>query len=262
MPPSATKITGKTTFGAEPESIEELPTGFRGLRDYLCNTDNAFAAMSSLGLPIKGQAWDVTAPNLKVVGRQARFAGGTADTGTGLGGACVVRVTYETPGLNGRLPPPVEGDKYTLVTPGVGSVPVLYDIRSDSGPPFNNPIANGRGAIKAIGTTQARVVTYPNPASINISRLMSLQREQNVNAQGVVLPPTRYGNVSLSFGPRQLRYVTFELGDNAGVLELVHTLEMAPNHDVAWVWEDEQGNAITSPIISQIYASASFAGLF
>lgn len=257
MPPTASLITGRNDFGAEAPTIEELPTGVRGLRDYWCNTDDGFAALSSLGLPIKGEAWSIAAPNLKVVGRSVRYIGGTALPATQLNGVCVVRVVYETPGLNGRLPPPQPGDKYTLVVPSIASVPVFYDIR----PLFNIPINNGRGATRSIGTTQARVVTYPDEA-VDIIRLVQLQREQFLNNSGISLPPTRYGGLTMNFGARELRYNMFEIGDNDGLLEVTHYLEMAPHHDVEWQQEDSEGNALPNVFVSRVYDTASFDGLW
>lgn len=268
MPPTALLITGRNDFGAEPETIDELPTGWRGLRDFWCNTDDSFAALNSLGLPIKGQPWNLAAPNLKVVSRSARFVGGTADTATLLGGVCVVRTVYETPGLNGRLPPPVIGDRHTIVVPSIASLSVYYDWRLETiqASPFTVPINNGRGTVKTIGTTQARVVTYP--ASADVLRLMTLQREQNLNNGPVSLPPTRFSNggagLVLNFAAKQLRYAMFEIGDNAGLLELTQSLEMAPDHDVLWQREDKNGDAVAGlpPVRSEIYKPASFSGLW
>lgn len=274
-------INGKSPdLGAEPPMVEEGQSGYRGTRFYRVNTLDEYEALNAIGMPqVKPvpHPWSASWPNLVVVNRRTRVVGGVPlGDGTLEGGNTVVEVTYETPGLNGRLPAPEENLVYTELDVAVSTYQLAFDQRlvnpsRDYVVPANvplvastAPINGGRGLAVPRGTVQARVVHYlsERPSDIR-SRLVRLATYQGLNLGQVKLPRINQSTADWVLEPGQVQYVGFVEQVDRGVRRLIHTLNLAENFVYEWLPEDSNGNASQEdPVPVVVFPAFDFSGLW
>lgn len=275
-------LRGKTNFGGDAPRLTENETGASGTRHYRINVMQEAKALDAIGFPKIGDPWDSGFTNLKVVSREVEQVGGIpyAD-GSGEGGWMLGKVEYATPGLNGRLPAPTDGDAFTLIRPNTTSINRRWDVRkSNSNLPagwsFLTPtigagealhdlttqIAGGKGTQISVGQTQATVIQYLPAESIDFTRLIRLQRFQAVNVAAVNLPRIYLSDASWTMAKGQLQYSAFEVEEDRGKIRLTHILNMAPDFFGRDQAEDENGDATGPTRVHVDYAAAPFAGLW
>lgn len=272
------EVTGKTAWGAGPETLRQTPSGWAGHRDFtVYGTRNTDVALNFVETPGIGAKWSTLMPTLTVVSRDTAVIGGTgSDTHGGGGGAVWVKLDYSTPQQGGRLPDNRAGDKYTLIKPGVTSFNRVYDARKEMGPAFeyldppgelfvwDGQVKGGRGFQVAIGTIGLEVYSFPTTpiGQALVSKMIRLQRYQMLNKLQVQLPKIYNTPTTLIFGPGELKYTDFEVGSDRGVHMVRHVLEAGPDWFERWVKEDERGRSVGDPILSVGYPAGDFAGLW
>lgn len=263
--PEVELVRGKTSWGAAAEEVEQLADGWRGTRDYTVFTSEPAAAILAAGVPQTGDAWDASFPNLLAVSRRCRFVAGTDDPLTQTGGKSWVRVSYETPGLRGRLPVPTALTKYCRLLPGSTTLQRVYDVRAveNAFTQYAEPILAGRGAPITVGTMQVVVTTFPTPQQLRdlVPKMIDLARVCKLNEETIRFPPLLGEPYEMQLEPGQAKYLTFALDREQGLLALQQTIEIAPNFDFVWQVEDDTGQAIAS-VTSQVYERGDFSGLW
>ena len=239
--------------------VRREANGYQAERWFRVDTHDELIALSAAGLPQYGDSWDLTAPNLKVVGFETEYPGGQNDGVTGTGGLTYVRVTYETPGLNGSLP--VIGTQYTEIVCSVGSVNVDMDIREEiTAGDAPDKLNNGVGFTKKVGQLQLQIVTWPT--TIDIVRLADLVADQAVNTDPVTTPPILGTGITLNFSAGSLSYCVFDLRAEGGSARLTHTIDVGRDWLARAKAENAQGR-FTGPVIaSKLYRELPFAGLW
>lgn len=181
-----------------------------------------------------------------------------SDSMTGEDGTSIIRVDFSDQAGTLRLL--THGTRFTQFEPAVQSQQVAYGWNDGSGA---EPIANGEGASKDVGTVSAKVRAYTRDSSgITLPRLIELQNLQAVNQTPVSLPPIYGENVPWTINPGQARYHSFRLETEQGLAVVEHTLLLAVDHKYRWRKEDDKGNAIGPVQEREIYQPMSFAGLW
>lgn len=248
--------------GRAPVIVRER-SGFRGRRIYRIDTVDEALAHEAFGLPLVGDAWSGEYSNLLCEGADIEYGhGGTA--GNPSSGWSYATVNYLTPGLNGSLPPPVAGQRWTRIVPLAETTTVYYrwDAAGNSNPFKRLPIANGQGVNKEAGKIEAHVYTYHSLAGVDIIPFLHAA-EGHVNSDTVVLPAIYGTGQVFVMQPGQVRYRTFEHDlKGSDVLELVHILAISPDHLARWIQEDADGKAYGPEITDEIYEPIPMAGLW
>lgn len=234
-------------------------TGYTGDRTYKVNTIDEYEALNAAGLPQYRDPWSVDLPNCKVVEvGPAQIWGGTPDV-NGENAWCRIPVKYETPGLGGRIAPPEPGDKWSSFVEGTSQVQVFAEVNAAPGA---NPINNGQGTPKDIANGVIRVFSYHElNAPPDFARMIQAKSKQLVN--DAVLPvPGLFGTTfNLQFNQGEARYHDFTVENRDGVLEVVHTLKVAPDHLYYGQIFDDKGVVVQSEI-AQIYEEGDLSGLW
>lgn len=226
-------------------------------RHYRVNTRRLLVAMAASGLPLPGSAFDPLFPRCvaRTYRRVSKFG---SDSMTGEDGTSIIRVDFSDQAGTLRLL--THGTRFTQFEPAVQSQQVAYGWNDGSGA---EPIANGEGASKDVGTVSAKVRAYTRDSSgITLPRLIELQNLQAVNQTPVSLPPIYGENVPWTINPGQARYHSFRLETEQGLAVVEHTLLLAVDHKYRWRKEDDKGNAIGPVQEREIYQPMSFAGLW
>lgn len=280
--PIARLVLGKTNWGASPPELRINTTGASA--EQWWRIDHAVddvQARTADGLPDIGKQYHSDFPLLRVVDIRISRIGGVHDTAAQAGMYHSAQVFYATPQFNGRIPEPTPGTHYTVFRGGVQSIHRVFDARLELGTTrFNfvepapgtpgstapiQPVDAGRGYQTVVGTCQFEVHSYfavnRFPGAL-LTRAIQLSQYGFVNRDVVTLPPL-YGALDrFTFDPGQLKYETFSLQVDRGIVVFSQVLNAAPNWFGLYVEQNEIGEAEGEPIQVVQYPAANFAGLW
>lgn len=268
--------TGVTSWGAAPAELREIVGGFSGTQDWLISHAATEAqARTAPELPSMSTPWSADLPLLKPISKTFRRIGGTYDTATQSGVHYWCRIEYATPTAGGRLPDPRPGDRFMEIVPSDTTITRRFDAQWELGPGFQYvappgpvitlPIAGGRGMTVEVGQVALSITTFIEVGRLDIAtlrRLIGFQRYKYVNKDRVQTPPLLGTNDTFAFDTGQLRYGTFSLNNERGVLRLVQTVHMAEDWWFRWVAEDETGQPEGEPYLQVAYPAAEYSGLW
>lgn len=255
MPPIATLNTDQS-LGPKPR-LRETNTGWAGVRSYLVDTYDEMEAINAQGVPAIGESWSLQATNLAVVDRACEYFGGANESGLDTGGYCVVTVTYQTAGMHGSIPPPVKGEKYTMLQPSAAGVTRYFAVGAAAGAP---PLAGGDGVSIEAPTDEAVVVSYPEDGIFNPA--LHMDKRQKVNNAVLMLPNVAGLGMNWTMAAGQVRYKYTEVGRNGELLELKHHLAIAPDFLYRESILDSDGNFDSIGDAVQVYEEADLSGLW
>lgn len=264
--PTATLVVGPNKLDLPMPSIVETRDGLTGTAGYIVDSGLPEDAFGATGLPAYGDAWSVGLPSLTVSERSCTCKR-AANVGEGHPGVTGVIVTYRTPSADGRLPAPATGTAFSVVTPQFQTVNTLWDVRNLLGSatpgPQQWPINGKAGTPIDVGYLQIDVYRVKAAGySIPWSSLADAVHYSYVNADSLTLPAVQgssAANISLAAG--KARYRGFEITQVGTLLQIKHTLLVAPNHDVLWQPEDAAGNAVGSPVTAKVYRTQDLSTL-
>lgn len=226
--------------------VEKTPEGLTGYQNYRVDTLDEAQALAAVGLPAAGSAWGTGLTNLKAR-RYVTYPEGISWTR--------VEVIYESDEKGGFKPSPAVGVKWTEIQGSADSVTVYTA-------PDGWRLNNGRGASKIVGRTNVEVHAYIADTAFNSTYwnlLVSLMGKVNSNAQS--LPRLGGGPASATMNAGELLYIGHQPKLVApGIMEVVHSLQAAPDFKVRWLLEDAGGNPIPGLQVADVQEAASFAG--
>lgn len=260
---------GGRNFG-EPPVLRYGRNGWEGSREYLIDTMDEYSAIQQCPDQY-GSSWSSALKDCVVTDLFTRYIA-KKDGSSGTGGLTVVHAEFSEPGTGARLPPPIIGQKFTLLASETDTVTVYFDRRAlpDAGSPpnpLNWPLHNGDGVSKKVGLVSAKVYSYiPTTTFPNLARIFGLLRRHSINSDAVQLPAILGTTTTINLQPGQCQYDGFDhqlvgaVGSRA--IEIVHSLLLAPDFLDRWKAEDEDGNSVGSEIQSQIYDTEPFFGLW
>lgn len=257
MPPQnpvAELVEGNNDRFGEAPRFEQTADGTVGVEDYRVQTPDPIVALLAAGVPEIGQP-NAFLNTLLCRKKNARYVGGDW---------CAVNVTYATEGAGGQITPePFVGTSYSRIIPGTTTIQRRYDVRIETDfNTYKSPINGLRGTTVTVGTMTLEVTAFPQSfAAADLRTLIRLARRNSLNQDTVTAPPLLGTQISLAFDPGELKYVTFEMDREGGLLRIRHYMEMAEDFDFVWYEEDELGNAVTG-FRSVVYPSEPFAGIF
>lgn len=273
--PTATLVDGKTSWGAGPEELEELPRGWTGRRWFRIEGLDQFAASRASGLPVMNDPWSDAFRGLKVVRRTFRRMGGVENATPNYGGWTSCEVGYATPDASGSTPIPQLNRAFSQWQGAQESITRNFDARVNTPPgfialeppggPFPTPINainNGKGVQVGVGTARLLVTKWVRGADVEIARMMSLHRAQALNSDDVVAPPMLNDPRTWDFAPGQLQYLEFDIQPDGEFTKVTHVLGVAPDFFYRWQPEDENGDASGPIETNSVYVAAEFLGLW
>lgn len=237
--------------------VEAGLDGAIGYKSYRVNTSDDGEAITAIGLPPLGQAFDPSLTGLTARQYLTFYEGGQRSV-AGEGGWTRVEVVYRTDAFGGSIqPPPGVGNDWTEVVNGQRTAQVIHTIDGRA-------IANGQGASKQVAQTELVVHQFRTEAAMSgypIASVVALKERVN---NAVVTLPRFLGLVGINYtwSAGQLRFIAPEFErPSSGVVEILLRFETSADHLVRWRDEDEHGQAVGAVQSGAIYDSASFAVL-
>lgn len=222
------------------------------------NTEDPVHALSAAGMPAQNQPFDaVNYPDVLFAGATIDHVGGVPfGDAENTGGVSKVTLTWRTEGYGGTRPTTA----YTELDVGTETFEANFAV---SGPWATKPINNGDGVSVEQGLVVAKVhVFYPETsAPINYGRLLTLMKPNKVNNAPLSLPRILRSQTFFNMGVGQVRYKQFSVQAADNVLELIHTLVLAENHNFRWRIKDRDGNSVGIGD-APVYAEADMTGLW
>lgn len=261
------EVVTDTRIGPAP-AVEQFAGGWRIAETWMFDSSDERAVVFSPNFPKRGDPInDERFENMVVVSSKTRyFRGKDSDDGTRRG-RVLVDVVWETPGLNGTLPPPFPGSRFTRFLPGTTSQTVYAAINPD-GTPVDpaEAIAGGQGVERLVGTLVFQVHRYEDKETFNPNTLLQLMTylasDQRVNHAQINLPPLLGSGAQIELAKGQARYVSGTMDDNQGVVEIVHEIAVAKDHLARWRDENAAGEFIGPVKTARIYPDGQFFGLW
>lgn len=235
--------------------------GSAGRRVFYVHTFDPAEATRAPGIPQAGTPWSEDDDDVLCFDVVGGVVSGKklAPNGIDVSGWCKVTAEYGTPALaaGGEIPPTarIPGNRFTRYYASDGQTEVFEDISGI-------PIAEGRGARVESATLEVRVFDYraedPDP-----TLYLGLLSPPKVNSSPVTLPP-QYGQSAarvmpagqLLFRPPIVTPVT------EGIVEVQWRMAAAIDHKFRWRKHNADGTPSGPIILSTVYESASFAGVF
>lgn len=243
------------TTGADAPRLRLESAGKSGTRQFRVNTSTESAALSAPGVPVLGQAWDASLPDLLCRSLEARHEGGR-DGPDGVGGHTRIVAEYAT--ASGRLGPPEPAPhlRYSEAVFEVGQVTVVAPVlpgQSYVGPPL------GQGA--GVSVERARLVMrvhrfVPAGQAVDVAQFVALAN--TLNAQAVALPPLYGVGADVPFAAGQLVYRPPTITPVGALLQLTWDLPAAPNHQYAEQAVDERGYLVGQPVFYELLPRANW----
>lgn len=263
-----TVVTDKNI--AAPPSIRTFVGGHRARETWMADSSQEREVVVAPEFPKIGDPFDaVLFPNVKLIEADTRYWVGKDSIDKTKRGRVLVDLVWETPGLNGALPPPIPGSRFTTMTPSSVSQTVYGAVNPDGSPVLPSvSIGNGSGVEKVFGVFTFEVHRYEDKETFNPNSLMQqmnfLQADGRLNASSLLLPPLLGSGDDILLSPGQARYVSGRMDDNQGVVEIIHEIAVGLDHTAYWGVEDKDGNLIATGI-ARIYPDGTaqdWAGLW
>lgn len=240
--------------------------GYSGVRDYRCDSANESTAIKMV--PDAGSAWDAELPQLVLVGKEFRYVAKN-DGPEGTGGISIVRTTYAEPSVNGHLPPPASGQRFTILRTGTDTITSYADVRAILGgvvPADGSALNNGEGFSTKVGTITAEVYVYlPINSFPALDRLVRLATKKAVSNSSLQLPKVLGTSAFFTVPAGQVQYEGFAHDIKNGFLEVVHQLSLANSFFRQWQMNNKDGNPRIGSLYtidSQIYFQDDLTGLW
>jgi len=261
MPPVGTLLT-------EPPYNPVISDGIAGLKGvayFRVNTDKEGIALNASGVPKKYSSWPVDDrfPSLICVNRTSEYTHGTDSAVTQTDGYSRVRCEYDS--AASTYPLPIVGASYTRFASRISSQNLIHDVRFGTDPTYNYQIENGRGIQREVGGTVAQVIYFPPPSRVTqvLNQIISLQTYQAVNGSSVTLPPLVGTQYRYTIDARGARYNDYEIGYEAGLLRITHSLIISQFAGVyRWFLLSPSGTRLPGPVDTKIYNDDTFTNLW
>lgn len=207
-----------------PEGAVRNDDGWTGTRHALVmHQPDPIAALDMPGLPRYGDAWSSARPDLTIRNIDSRLADSENDT--------IIRFDYRTPRAgSGGDTPPVAGAKVTTLGRDVGSETIQFSLPDDEG--MTHDLGENGVAVPTVAIGPRVSIWYEPGGLPNLNAIIALHTPPKVNADAGSLPNFMGTGFSVPVAARELLYLGWEAGLDAGLIRIDHTFAWGPTHDV------------------------------